>query len=420
MKRNIKIKLKIQDKAFDETFAIFKRYNWNLQGKEGKSDNEISPDVMGYIFEKYINELQQKSLGAYYTRDEITNYLSRTTIQKCILEKVNSKGYKFETIADMLHKLDASLCKLLLTDEDSILNTLTVLDPAVGSGAFLVSAMKELIDIYSPIIGKIETLGDRDLKNWFTDFKVKHKSVLYGIKKNIILQNLYGVDIMKEATEVCKLRLFLSLVSSALKIEELEPLPNMDFNIMCGNSLIGFLKEETQIKESEEQLKWNAVLGESYQQIKEKYNKLVSQYKNKALSFEKLKELKHKILNFLDKNNSKLNRVLSDKCKRKGLKYSEIINIQGKKKKIHKRAVKPEDFCSREDEKNLKSFHWDFAFNEIMNNGGFDVIITNPPWEKVKNEDKEFFAKYDPSICGNKRSKKSELNKKKAQLLKKT
>jgi len=415
-----KNKIKVKDKAFEETFVIFNQYDWHLQGKEGKSDNEISPDIMGYIFEKYINDLQQKSLGAYYTRDEITSYLSRNTIQKYVLEKVNNKerNKKFESIAELLHKLDASLCKTILTNEDSILNTLSVLDPAVGSGAFLVAACKELIDIYSPIIGKIETLGDRELTNWLKNFKEKNKSVLYGIKKNIILKNLYGVDLMKEATEVCKLRLFLSLVSSALSIEELEPLPNMDFNIMCGNSLIGFLKEESRKKEDEEQLKWDAVLGESYQQIKDKYNKLIGQYKNEILSFEKLKELKHKILNFLDENNSKLNRLLAGKCNKKGLKYPQVIDIQEKKKKILKRAVRPEDFYSKENEKNLNPFHWDFAFNEIMSRGGFDIIITNPPWEKVKTEDKEFFAKYDPSISNNKRCKKSALNKKKKELLK--
>ena len=412
-------KIKIQDKAFDETFTIFKKYEWPLQGKEGKSDKEISPDVIGYIFEKYINELQQKSLGAYYTRDEITSYLSRNTIQKCVLGKVNSKGYEFETISDMLHKLDVSLCKVLLIDKDSILNTLTVLDPAVGSGAFLVSAMKELIDIYSPVIGRIETLGNRDLKNWLKNFKAEHKSILYGIKKNIILKNLYGVDIMKEATEVCKLRLFLSLVSSAFYIEELEPLPNMDFNIMCGNSLIGFLKEEEQVKEEETQFEWNIVLGESYQKLKGKYNKLVRQYKNKHLSFENLKELKGKIHKFLQENNSKLNRVLADKCKKEGLLYNPIIDIQGKKKIFgKKRAVLPEDFSSKTDSRNLKPFHWDFTFNEIINKGGFDILITNPPWEKVKTEDREFFHKYDKSI-DKKKTKKEVVKKKKEKLLKK-
>ena len=90
---------------------------------------------------------------------------------------------------------------------------------------------------------------------------------------------------MKEATEVCKLRLFLSLVSSALDTSELEPLPNMDFNIMHGNSLIGFLNEKEVRMQS-------SFFGESYSQIKNKYNKLVNRYKNKSLSFKELKKLK--------------------------------------------------------------------------------------------------------------------------------
>ena len=405
-----KNKIKIQDKAFDETFTLFNKYDWLLHGKEGKSENEISPDIMGYIFEKYINELQQKSLGAYYTRDEITSYLSRNTIQNCILDKVNKQEqYNFKTLAEMLHKLDTSLCKLLLTNENSILNTLTVLDPAVGSGAFLVSAMEELIDIYSPIIGKIETLGDRELTNWLKDFKAENKSVLYGIKKNIILKNLYGVDIMKEATEVCKLRLFLSLVSSALNKEELEPLPNMDFNIMCGNSLIGFLNE----KDIEKQLSLLETGNQlSYSEIKNKYNNLVNQYKNKPLSFEKLKELKNKTQNFLEEHNENLTQILADKCDEAGLKYNPIKDINGKKKIFgNKRTVSIDDFYSKNSSRNLNPFHWDFAFNEIMNKGGFDVIITNPPWEKVKSEDKEFFVKYDSSLRNRKRCKKSVINK---------
>ncbi len=408
-------KIKIQDKAFDETFTMFSKYDWHLQGKQGTSDSEISPDVLGYIFEKYINELQQKTLGAYYTRDEITSYLSRNTIQKCVLDKVNNKGYNFKTIEDMLHNLDATLCKLLLTNENSILNTLTVLDPAMGSGAFLVSAMKELINIYSPIIGKIETLNNQDLNKWMSDFKNQHKSIDYGVKKNIILKNLYGVDIMKEATEVCKLRLFLDLVSVALTTEELEPLPNMDFNIMCGNSLIGLLNE-TNIEKQFLLLKTENNL--SYSEIKNKYNNLVSQYKNKPLSFNKLKELKNKTNSFLAKHSKSLNQLLADKCTQANLKYTPIIDIKGKKKVLgKKREVYATDFYSEDNSKGLNPFHWDFAFNEIINKGGFDVIITNPPWEKIKSEDREFFHKYDKSI-DKKKTPKPVLKRKKQELLK--
>ena len=411
-----KTNIKISDKAFEETFSIFSQYDWHLQGKQEKPDNEISPDVMGYIFEKYINELQQKSLGAYYTRDEITSYLSRNTIQKSILEKINKQGYEFENIADMLHKLNPDLCKKLLTNKDSILNTLTVLDPAVGSGAFLVSAMKELVDIYSPIIGKIKTLNHRGLNKWLSDFENQHKSFAYGIKKNIILKNLYGVDIMKEAVEVCKLRLFLSLVSSALDTSELEPLPNMDFNILCGNSLIGFLRESEKETAEDTQIVWSGILGESYQQIKDRYNQMVDRYKNQALSFERLKELKSKITQFLKENSQKLNLALADKCQKAGVKYHEILDIQGKKKITEKRSVRSEDFYSKEGERNLNPFHWDLAFNEIMASGGFDCILTNPPWDKVKTEDREFFRKYDLSIEKKKGSKALMRSKKEALL----
>ena len=278
-------KIKIRDKAFDKIFEIFSGYDWYAEDGIGKS-NEISPDVLGHIFEKYINDVQKKSLGAFYTRDEITEYLSKHNIHRHILDKVNEKGYSFESVEKLLYNLDAPLCKLLLTDENSVLNTLTILDPAVGSGAFLVAAMKQLIDIYSPIIGKIKTMSNRDLDDWLRRFKKEHKSIPYGIKKSIILNNLYGVDIMGEAVEVCKLRLFLSLASAALKEKDLEPLPNIDFNIMSGNSLVGFLKDGNKLRQGD--LFQQRSLGD----VLTEYNSLVDRYKHEVMSYSDLKNLK--------------------------------------------------------------------------------------------------------------------------------
>jgi hypothetical protein len=226
--------ISIPNGAFEAVFELFAGYSWNLDDTPGGKDDEINPGVLGYIFEKYIN---QKEFGAYYTRPEITEYLCDRTINQLILDKVKAKGKTFESIGELTLKLDADLCAQLL---DEILPKLSLLDPARGSGAFLVAAMKTLINIYSAVIGRVKFLTDRKLTSWLAQVEKDHPSLSYYIKKRIITDNLYGVDIMEEATEIAKLRLFLALVASAQAVEDLEPLPNIDFNIMAGNSLIGY------------------------------------------------------------------------------------------------------------------------------------------------------------------------------------
>ena len=145
----------------------------------------------------------------------------------------------FDNIGDLLLALDAPLCKKLLNE---VLPNLRLLDPACGSAAFLVSAMKTLINVYAAVIGKIEFLSDRGLQEWLKKTQKEHQSVSYFIKRSIITNNLFGVDIMEEAIEIARLRLFLALVASANSVDDLEPLPNIEFNIMAGNSLIGLLQ----------------------------------------------------------------------------------------------------------------------------------------------------------------------------------
>src|ERR1039458_443766 len=229
--------IKIPDAAFENIFGLYNRYSWNLNDAPGGYDQEINPDVLGYIFEKYIN---QKEFGAYYTRPEMTGYLCERTIYKLILDRVNKAlDRRFANISDLLLNLDANLCRVLLFE---VLPSLRLLDPACGSAAFLVAAMKVLIAIYSAAIGKIQFLNDTELTKWLKQTQAEHPSVLYFIKKQIITNNLFGVDIMEEATEIARLRLFLALVASAQTEEQLEPLPNIDFNILAGNSLVGLLR----------------------------------------------------------------------------------------------------------------------------------------------------------------------------------
>ena len=210
-------RIHISDRAFENVLRLFRRYSWHLDDTPGAKDNEINPDVLGYIFEKYIN---QKAYGAYYTRSEITEYLCERSIHSVILQRVNQHSTRqFEDLSDVLMRLDADLCRILL----DVLPKLSILDPACGSGAFLVAAMKNLLNIYGVVYGVIDVLNDTNLGKHLDDIRRQHPSVNYYIRKKIITDNLYGVDIMDEATEIAKLRLFLALVSSAKKLKDLEP-----------------------------------------------------------------------------------------------------------------------------------------------------------------------------------------------------
>ncbi len=182
----------------------------------------------------------------------------------------------YESLGDLLMDLDAGLCKRLLFE---VLPGLSLLDPACGSGAFLVAAMKSLINVYSAVVGKIKFLKNKELTEWLRKNEHDHRSLNYFIKKSIITDNLYGVDIMEEATEIARLRLFLSLVASAETVDQLEPLPNIDFNILPGNSLIGLLRVRDEDFEKKHQ---KSLFRKSYKEVLAEKNRLIENYRHAA------------------------------------------------------------------------------------------------------------------------------------------
>jgi hypothetical protein len=426
-------KISITDKAFDNLFHLFESYSWNLDDTPGGQADEINPDVLGYIFEKYIN---QKAFGAYYTRTEITQYLCEQTIYKLILDRVNGRpdargsstvkfSRRFESMSDLLLNLDDALCRFLL---DGVLPDLKLLDPACGSGAFLVAAMKTLINVYSGIIGKVEFTGNQDLKRRLDELRAEHHGSLnYYIKREIITNNLFGVDLMEDATEIAKLRLFLALVASAKTVDQLEPLPNIDFNIIAGNSLIGILKVDAAGFDKLETGQQGNLLGDlaalTYAQILKDKNESVTLYKRHAQlkepqqglldQDERLLQLREHIDKLRYDSYLKLNQLLLGEFQDLGIKYDESSWDEKKKKegKTMKRAVEVEDI------ETLRPFHWGFEFDEVINQSeGFDAILTNPPWEIFKPNSKEFFQEFS-DLVSKKKMTIHEFEKAQAKLL---
>ncbi len=418
--------LNVPDLAFDNLFALFRKYEWSLDDTPGGKADEINPDVLGYIFERYINVVSthsQKDLGAYYTRPEITGYLAERAIEAAVLQKINCEAIldlpaiDFSSVPEMLARMDDDTAHKLLT---SVLPSLKILDPAVGSGAFLVAAMKVLINIYGAIVGRAELAGSPGLRNWLAREKSEHHNIGYAIRRRIITHNLHGVDLLEGATEIAKLRLFLALVASAKTVDDLEPLPNIDFNLLRGNSLMGLMR----VDEHEFSGKQHGLFATPFRKLLEEKNRSLDSYKNSSSLVGRdfdLRALRDDIDARILETNATLNDLLMDDFNGLGVKFEQATWDTKKQDlgKPIKRAV------TRADVDALVPFHWGFVFDEIMqpravgagrNSGGFDIILTNPPWEIFKPQAKEFFADYLPELGKNK-TQIEEFEKDKSKLL---
>lgn len=411
--------LRVADAAFEGVFNLFASFSWHLDDTPAGNADEINPDVLGYIFEKYIN---QKAFGAYYTRPEITGYLAERSIHQLILERIHQpalpelglKEVKFDSVPDLLAKMDARTALKLVNE---VLPSITILDPAVGSGAFLVAALKCLINVYYAVVGRAEMGASQALAQWLERIRQDHPSVGYYIKRRIVTDNLHGVDIMEEACEIAKLRLFLAMVASVREVQHLEPLPNIDFNILPGNSLVGLMRVDEH--EFDAKYRHGDMFRKSFRELVSEKNRKLDTYRNAADALGQdtdLRTLRDDIDTAMSEANEVLNELVHDQFAELGIKFEEATWDAAKKDlgKPTKRRIERKDIDAQ------TPFHWGYVFDDIVQRrGGFDVILANPPWEVFKPQAREFFAEHSALVSKKKMSIK-EFEKEQGKLLKDT
>lgn len=217
---------------------------------------------------------------------------------------------------------------------------------------------------------------------------------------------------MQEATEIAKLRLFLTMVASVRRVEELEPLPNIDFNILPGNSLVGLMR----VDEHEFERKQDDLFKTPFRKLLEDKNRKLETYRHTADLMGRdvnLRSLRDDIDQGMKEANATLNDLLRDQFEALGVKYEQATwdaakNTLGKPSKIK---------VVRKHIDEQTPFHWGYMFDQIMQkNGGFDIILANPPWEVFKPQAKEFFAEHSELVSKNKMTIK-EFEKEQEKLL---
>ena len=305
------------------------------------------------------------------------------------------KEIKFDSVADLLARMDARTALRLV---NQALPSITVLDPACGSGAFLVAALKCLVNIYSAVVGRAEMGASAELTAWLQQIRKDHPSVAYWIKRRIVTDNLHGVDIMEEACEIAKLRLFLAMVSSVRKVDDLEPLPNIDFNILPGNSLVGLMR----VDEHEFDTHHPDLFRKSYRELLTEKRRNLELYRSTGEQLGQsvdLQSLRDGIDIAMRDANRVMNELLQMRFQQMGIKFEQATwdAEKGGLGKPIKRHVTLADVAAQHP------FHWGYVFDEIVQqHGGFDIVLANPPWEVFKPEDKQFFAEHSELVSKNK------------------
>jgi len=392
---------------FGDILDFLSDWNWNVDERLDVVDpKNLSPAILGHIFEQTVN---QKEMGAYYTPEDITGFMARRTIHPYLLDQLNEAiDDEYEEIDDIFGfpAVDSEEGATALADGGAItaqvptanvetrhietlyhdvLTEAHVLDPAVGSGAFLLAAQEVLLDIYMQCIEYFQQL-DTEEKAWKLENRTRDElekieqsqgeAPLYA-KRSIILNNLYGVDIDQGAVEICKLRLWLSMVADIEdEPKDVEPLPNIDFNIRQGNSLVGFTGMQEIVNQDGDTSLANYGGGIS-QSVREMFDDVIAAVERhrEADSAKEAASARNVAESHIEEHSRSLNEKIVDQYHQAGVEDIELSDI---------REYSP--------------FHWVIEFALVYDSGGFDVVIGNPPWDVITASRDDYFSKFDETF----------------------
>ncbi len=339
----------------------------------GGSPTDLDPSILGNVFEKTINYItsdnadKNKELGAYYTPSEITRFCAEETVRPALLDRFERvlieecdwpehEAEKFDSVYELIEGLPGhwSSVSALLAEVDEF----RVVDPACGSGHFLTSVLEEIVNIRKALYAQNDSYPDE-----------------YRLKKTTVLNNIYGVDLVGPAVEIGKLRLWLSIISE-LEQEDVDDLddddlalPNIVFNLREGNSLIGY----TGFPETTDNGEYT--LGSfSEDSVRDRYQDIIDEIEKHEEAVDSDVAEEHRIRAFEKLRNAR----------------EELISD------IHGDFVEAGiDGLTKDDVERMQPFNWVLEFAEVYADGGFDVVVGNPPWDRIKANRDNFFSRYD-------------------------
>ena len=394
-------------------FAFLDAYDFASEGKgELKDDNKalINASVLGLIFEK-INGYKD---GSFFTPGFITMYMCRETLRRAVVQKFNEvKGWNCNNLNDLYNKIEAKAEDR--AEANTLINSLKICDPAVGSGHFLVSALNELIAIKSEL-GILQDTEGKRLKNYSIEIindelvvsdeegdefsynptnpeSARIQKALFHEKQTLIEHCLFGVDINPNSVKICRLRLWIELLKNAYYNADgqLETLPNIDINIKVGNSLISRFALDADLKDA---LKKSKLSLSDYRNAVDTYRNATSKEQKREME-RVIAEIKNDFRSEILYHDPKAKKLVHLGVELKALELPQtLLEESAKEKKERKQKLEKLKFqfdrlnAEIEEIKNNKiyenAFEWRFEFPEVLNDEGafvgFDVVIGNPPY----------------------------------------